>query len=262
MIQLTREVRFSVSPNAAAVSTERPVNSWAGILVPELAPFVRLRATLEGQPAAVSGYLCDIKYMDDLLEQTALPLVRQMLLERGPALSAAVLLCALWQRLPVEFIPGARLVRLQWLPSPYLFYTLMRENPGMVQLTEQFEFSAAHRLHCAEWSAEQNQAVFGKCNNCHGHNYIVEVTVADTTAAVAGQGTRPWVAHIVKQRILDRFDHKLLNEDTEEFRQLNPTVEHIAYVIWNLLAPALAPVRLLHVRLYETPKTWADYRGE
>jgi 6-pyruvoyltetrahydropterin/6-carboxytetrahydropterin synthase len=257
MLWLTREVRCFLVPDGEAPGPE-PANTWAGWpAAAALAPYLRLRATFTGQPDSTIGYLCDIKHIDDLLQATAVPLAADLRRTRGAELTAADLLGTLWRRLPEHF-GAARLVRLQLLPSPYLTYTVERDHPDMIQYTEQFEFSAAHRLHCAELNAQQNRDLFGKCNNPngHGHNYVVDVTVAADADAL-----RQRLGHVVKERVLDRFDHKHLNEDTVEFRTLNPTVENITRVVWDLLVGALSPHRLLAVRVYETPKTWAEVRA-
>ena len=101
-------------------------------------------------------------------------------------------------------------------------------------------FNAAHRLHNPAWSDEQNQQVFGKCNNpnYHGHNYelIVRLTGAiDPETGYVYDMKR--LSDLIKREILDTFDHRNLNLDTEEFRHLNPTAENIAVVIWNRLRP-------------------------
>jgi 6-pyruvoyltetrahydropterin/6-carboxytetrahydropterin synthase len=132
----------------------------------------------------------------------------------------------------------------------------------MIHYTEQFEFSASHLLHCPDWTAEKNRAIFGKCNNPngHGHNYVVEVTVR--------QSREPWdfgqrlhLQRVVKEAVLDRFDHKHLNLDTEEFRELNPTIENITRVVWDLLYGPVQPLELVEVKVLETAKTWAVCRG-
>jgi 6-pyruvoyltetrahydropterin/6-carboxytetrahydropterin synthase len=137
----------------------------------------------------------------------------------------------------------------------------------MISLTQQFEFSAAHRLHCDRLSDEENRALFGKCNNPegHGHNYVVEVTV-DGGVDPNGQLVDLHAFEAaVKRAVVDRLDHKHLNRDIEDFTKTNPTVENIAIAIWHWLdeefKQSLGGVRLTAVRVYETPKTWAEYRG-
>jgi 6-pyruvoyltetrahydropterin/6-carboxytetrahydropterin synthase len=125
-------------------------------------------------------------------------------------------------------------------------------------------FNAAHRLHNPSWSAEQNQKVFGRCNNAnyHGHNY--ELTVRLTGPIDPDTGyvyDMKRLSTLVKREILDTFDHKNLNLDTEDFRDLNPTAENIALVIWNRLRPHLAPHLALSVTLYETDRNFVEYHG-
>ena len=267
MIQLTREVRFSAERDwdREAVLASPIINAWAGWPISAgLSPYLRLLATVTGEPDPATGYLCNIKLIDDLIRGRAIPLILALLAESGSLMTAERLVRAVWDRLAPEAPAGSTLTRLRLFPAPYLHYTIHRERPEVIHLTEQFEFSAAHRLHCPELSDAENRRLFGKCNNPrgHGHNYVVEVTVAGVPDSRLGQiCARPQLQQIVKQRVIDRFDHKHLNEDTEEFRSLNPTVENLARVIWDLLTGQVAPARLMRVRVYETPKTWADYRG-
>ena len=135
----------------------------------------------------------------------------------------------------------------------------------MVQLTQQFEFSAAHRLHCEELSDEENRNLFGKCNNAegHGHNYVIEVTVGDRIDSDSGTVVSLHsFESTVKRLIIDRLDHKHLNRDVDYFRSTIPTVENIAIAIWDWLKGQIEGAELSSVRVYETPKTWAEYRGE
>jgi 6-pyruvoyltetrahydropterin/6-carboxytetrahydropterin synthase len=140
-------------------------------------------------------------------------------------------------------------------------------QPASLQLTLQYEFAAAHRLHCQAWSEEQNREVFGKCNrpSGHGHNYRLEVTVACSVSSQVATAERDepvdrvtLINRIVNQQVLDRLDHRFLNLDVAEFQQLNPTVENIAQVVFAWLDQSLPATLPLHsVRIYETDKTWA-----
>jgi 6-pyruvoyltetrahydropterin/6-carboxytetrahydropterin synthase len=259
MIHLTREVRFAVDRDrdSDAVLASSVSNAWAGW--PDasiLAPYLKLQTTVAGEPDTVTGYLCDIRHIDDLLRSCAVPLA----LNPAVPLTTERFLHAVWKSIAHRIPGGATLVQLRLFPTPYIHYTIRREDPEMIQVTEQFEFAAAHRLHCPELTEGENRELFGKCNNLrgHGHNYVLEVTVAGRLDASGLVCSRQRLERIVKERVLDRFDHKHLNEDTEEFRDLNPTVENIARVVWGLLAARLRPARLTCVRVYETPKTWAD----
>ncbi len=131
-----------------------------------------------------------------------------------------------------------------------------------VSVYRKAHFNAAHRLHNPQWSDEKNQAVFGLCNspNYHGHNYELEVKVTgkvDTeTGYVIDLG---YLKAVIKREVEDRFDHKNLNLDTQEFKDLNPTAEHISYVIWSILREQLDDKYDLQIRLYETPRNFVEY---
>ncbi|MDF7813406.1 6-carboxytetrahydropterin synthase [Hymenobacter sp. YC55] len=125
-------------------------------------------------------------------------------------------------------------------------------------------FNAAHRLHNPAWSDEQNQRVFGKCNNphYHGHNYELIVRLTGETNPETGYVyDMKRLSDLIKREILDTFDHRNLNLDTEEFRELNPTAENIAVVIWNRLRTHLDPQLSLSVTLYETERNFVEYHG-
>jgi len=123
-------------------------------------------------------------------------------------------------------------------------------------------FNAAHRLHNPSWSEARNEEVFGLCNNpnYHGHNYELEVRVAGEVDPETGYLIDLKVLKdLIYEEVEQRFDHKNLNLDVPEFKDLNPTAEHICYVIWNLLRARLDGRFELSVRLYETPRNFVDY---
>ncbi|MFN8306113.1 MAG: 6-carboxytetrahydropterin synthase [Ferruginibacter sp.] len=123
-------------------------------------------------------------------------------------------------------------------------------------------FNAAHRLNNPDWDEATNARVFGKCNNphYHGHNYelIVKLT-GEPDPATGYVYDLKLLSDLVKETIIDRFDHRNLNEDTEEFKNLNPTAENIVVVIYNLLRPKIDSKYDLQVRLYETPRNFVEY---
>ena len=134
----------------------------------------------------------------------------------------------------------------------------------MVRLSQRFEFSASHRLHNPQLSDDENRRKFGKCNNPHGHghNYEVQVTLAGEPDQSAGVLIDvPAMERIVSRTVIDRFDHKNLNVETEEFHDLIPSVENIAMVIFRMLKPQFEQqrARLASVTVWETPKTWCEY---
>ena len=123
-------------------------------------------------------------------------------------------------------------------------------------------FNAAHRLNNPAWDEATNQAYFGKCNNphYHGHNYelIVRITgVPDPATGYVYDLGR--LSELVRELVVERFDHKNLNEDTIEFKNLNPSAENIAIVIYDILRPGIDAVFDLQVRLYETERNFVDY---
>ena len=133
----------------------------------------------------------------------------------------------------------------------------------MVRLSQRFEFSATHRLHNPSLSDEENRRLFGKCNNPHGHghNYELEVTLSGRPDASGLLADLPAFERIVATTIIDRFDHKNLNIELPEFRELIPTVENISMTIYRLLKPKFdrTGAKLAAVTLWETPKTWCEY---
>ncbi|RIW17545.1 6-carboxytetrahydropterin synthase [Algoriphagus lacus] len=125
-------------------------------------------------------------------------------------------------------------------------------------------FNAAHRLNNPNWSDERNEAVFGKCNNpnFHGHNYELIVQLKGEVDPETGYVYDMKVlSDLIKEHVLNKFDHKNLNLDTDEFRNLNPSAENIAVVIWNILREKIDRKFELTVRLYETERNYVEYDG-
>jgi 6-pyruvoyltetrahydropterin/6-carboxytetrahydropterin synthase len=132
-----------------------------------------------------------------------------------------------------------------------------------VRLSRRYRFSAAHRLHSARFSEEENQRLYGKCANPHGHghNYVLEVTVAGPVDAATGM-----VANLgeldgfVEREVVEAFDHKYLNEEVAEFRVEVPTTENLCREIWRRLR-GFPAARLERVRMEETSKNSFEYEG-
>ncbi|MEJ8758140.1 6-carboxytetrahydropterin synthase [Pontibacter sp. H259] len=125
-------------------------------------------------------------------------------------------------------------------------------------------FNAAHRLFNANWSDEQNAAVFDKCSNpnYHGHNYELIVKLTGPVDPETGYVyDLKKLSELLKTEVIERFDHKNLNLDTEEFKELNPTAENIAIVIWNKLRPKISDTLVLGITLYETERNFVEYNG-
>jgi len=123
-------------------------------------------------------------------------------------------------------------------------------------------FNAAHRLYNPAWDMAKNDAVFGKCNNpnFHGHNYEVVVKVTGEPDPATGYVMDLKVlSDLLRDEVLEKFDHKNLNLDTPWFKNLNPTAENICMVIYDLLREKIDPALDLQVRLYETERNFVEY---
>ena len=123
-------------------------------------------------------------------------------------------------------------------------------------------FNAAHRLHNQNWSDEKNISFYGKCNNpnYHGHNYDLEVTVIGEVDQESGYLIdMKTLSDLIKAEVLDKFDHKNLNLDVEDFKDLNPTAENIIKVIYNKLRKKLEDKFELKIKLYETERNIVVY---
>jgi 6-pyruvoyltetrahydropterin/6-carboxytetrahydropterin synthase len=133
-----------------------------------------------------------------------------------------------------------------------------------ITVSRKAHFNAAHRLNIPQWSEEENRAFFGLCNNgnFHGHNYDLIVSITGEIDPITGYLTdMKWLGQVIKDQIEDRFDHKNLNLDCEEFKTLNPTTENIAVVIWNILRKEIPSHHQLKVTLYETERNFVEYNG-
>tara|TARA_B100000927_G_C16060725_1_gene307034 strand:- start:46 stop:456 length:411 start_codon:yes stop_codon:yes gene_type:complete len=123
-------------------------------------------------------------------------------------------------------------------------------------------FNSAHRLHNPNWSDEKNLSFYGKCNNpnFHGHNYDLEVMVTGDVDMESGYLIDMKVlSDMIKEEVLDAFDHKNLNLDVPDFKNLNPTAENIIVVIYNKLRKKLNPKFELKIKLYETERNIVVY---
>jgi len=134
-----------------------------------------------------------------------------------------------------------------------------------VTISRKAHFNAAHRLYRKDWSFEQNNAVFGKCNNpnFHGHNYELIASVTGQINPETGYVMDvKELSDLILEEVEKPFDHKNLNLDVQEFENLNPTAENIVVVIWNKLRKKIALEFDLEVVLYETPRNFVTYKGE
>lgn len=135
----------------------------------------------------------------------------------------------------------------------------------IVTVSRKAHFNAAHRLHRKDWSFEKNEEIFGLCNNpnYHGHNYELIASVTGEIDQETGYVIDIKILReLIKSEVEDAFDHKNLNLDVSEFKDLNPTAENIAVVIYNKLKPKLATHLELEITLYETPRNFVTYSGK
>ncbi len=160
-------------------------------------------------------------------------------------------------------------IRLEEAPLQWVEWR-SRDAPGppkenSMQSTRVYEFAASHRLHSPHLTEEQNVELFGKCNyiHGHGHNYVLEVTVAGPIDSCTGQVIDgELMDSIVNREVVDRYDHKHFNHDMPEFEGLIPSSEIITKVIWERLNDKVpAPARLDRVLLRETARNIFEYRG-
>ena len=134
----------------------------------------------------------------------------------------------------------------------------------MISVTRKSHFNAAHRLNNPNWTEEKNRAFFGLCNNenYHGHNYELDVTVSGELDNESGYLIdMKELSTLIEIEIESRFDHKNLNLDTDEFKNLNPTAENIAIVIWNILRKKIDKKFPLKICLYKTSRNFVEYSG-
>lgn len=165
----------------------------------------------------------------------------------------------LWTSLEGSF-QGCSLHRIRLHENHYLCSE--KEAHSLVRLTRKYHFCAAHRLHSDQLSHDENRKLFGKCNNPHGHghNYFLDVTVSGNPDPVTGMIINlADLDNIVQKIVLEEFDHKHLNLDTEQFKELNPTSEVLAMVIFNMLSPHIP--NLHKIGLWETEKNYFEYAG-
>jgi 6-pyruvoyltetrahydropterin/6-carboxytetrahydropterin synthase len=262
MFRLTREVRFGVNPEEDGQLAGAPSNSFAGY--PSLlgiGHYLTLEVTLVGEPSPETGCVQNIKLIDQKVREIAIPMVTAYV-RRGRLAGGAMLLCGMYERLKDAW-PPAELHHLRLVLSPFLTLSFFAREFPMIRLSQKFEFSASHRLHNPAISDEENQKLFGKCNNPHGHghNYVLQVTLIGKPDINGFIIEIPKFEQTVASTVIEPFDHRYLNVEIPEFSELIPTVENIAMVIYRKLKPVFeeTQAKLCGVTLWETTKTWCEY---
>ena len=274
MFRLTREVRFAIDLVADQLRPVEGHNGYAG--KPPITGigqcYYSLSVTVAGEPDPETGYLLNIKTLDEAVRSQIVPLIKQSVRDgcRGGHRGGGGLLIDC-HRLLAQSLAPLRLDELELHLSPFTSLgtshaLLNLQKSPMVLLHHTFEFAASHRLHCPSFSDARNREVFGKCNNPHGHghNYVLRVSLRGRPAPDGVVMGIEELERIVDETVIERFDHRHLNLEVPEFAELNPSVENIAQAIFERLE---APLRrgeasLDAVTVWETPKTWCEYRRE
>ena len=265
MLELTRTVRFTLSGDDADLQSPAD-NTFAGWPAARgLGRYFELAVTCRGIADPQTGYFINIKEVDTAVRQRVLPVLNALLAD--PAAARDAPMGALMHRLLGDLQPPLHhsVARIELALTPLTRLAARNDDMNHVQLKQQYEFSAAHRLHVPGKSDAENRAIFGKCNNPagHGHNYQVQVVVQ---APIHPDGTTLDPATLdaaVDRHCIQKLDHKHLNLDVPEFADLNPSVEHIAQVVWQMLVGQMpAATELAEISVWETGKTVCTYRGE
>jgi len=267
MFRLTREVRFAINANVPPdpqLIDGKPTNGYGGFpsLTGVASNFFSLSVTLEGELEPRTGYLRNIKEIDEAVRARAIgPIACFVSTARQQHTAGGFELPATLARELKDAWPGSSLRSLTLNLSPFFSITANTAELPMIRLSQKFEFSASHRLHSAELSDEENRRCFGKCNNPHGHGHNYEVQVTLTGDPSRGPIIQvPEFERIVAETVIERFDHKNLNVEVPEFKDVMPSVENIAKVIYQLLKPRFSGrAALAAVTVWETPKTWCEY---
>jgi len=219
-----------------------------------------------GTPDRSTGYLVGIQELDAVVRTRVIPLL-QAFCEGSERITPANAVRRMAEAVLPEMPKHAEFRSLSWSPGPFITYSWRTDMPTFAVMTESFEFSAAHRLHCPELSDEENRRMFGKCNHPsgHGHNYVIEPCVRiNTDAPFSLQDLEPLVQHA----LIDRYDHTHLTVDFPEFDParggVNSSVENISRVFYETLAPhiARAGATLASITVWETERTSAQYPAQ
>lgn len=137
-------------------------------------------------------------------------------------------------------------------------------KPEIVTVCRKVHFNATHRLHNPNWPDEKNEKVFGKCNNenYHGHNYDLVVRVTGPVDPETGYVIDLKVLNdLVRQHVIERYDHKNLYLDVPDFKDLNPSAEYIAIKIWQIIRERIKPELRISIQLFETERNFVEYNG-
>ena len=267
-IELSRTVRFCINdpqPGRGEVDSGARDNTFAAWpAMRGLGRYYELTVTCRGEADPVTGYFINITQMDRAVRDHALGCFYSALAD-GPGIAMGRLMRELFA--VIDSALNHTLARLELHLTPTYAIALRSEDMDHVLIRQQYEFSAAHRLHVPSLSEAENREVFGKCNNPagHGHNYRLEVAVRVPIDADGQTADVEALDAIVNRCAIEPLDHKHLNTDVPAFAELNPSVENIVKVIWGMLAESVqawsAGACLKELSVWETGKTVCTYRG-
>jgi 6-pyruvoyltetrahydropterin/6-carboxytetrahydropterin synthase len=262
MFRLTREVRFAINSMPDEQRLNKPTNGYAGYpSLTGLGHYFVVQMTVAGSLDPHSSYLQNIKLIDALVRERGVPVVEQAIRENHFGGGGNVL-TRLFETFRNPW-PNLSLKRLHLSLSPFLALSIVSPEHPMVRLSQKFEFSAAHQLCNRSLTDDENRRLFGKCSNPHGHghNYELQVTITGKPDANGVVIHVPAFERLVAETVIERMDHKNLNVEVPEFRDVIPSVENIAMVIYRMLEPKFADTqaKLASVTVWETPKTWCEY---
>ncbi|MCS6776146.1 MAG: 6-carboxytetrahydropterin synthase [Chloroherpetonaceae bacterium] len=281
MIEMTRRVTFSAAhadwlPQRSAEENRRIFGAKAS---PE--PYGHNYVLDVGVAGAIdprTGILVNIKEIDRIVREEVVCALDRKFLNRQVAhfrdqpVTAENLIRFIVPRIAVALPGGVGLCSVRLEPEPIRWATWRGSYPDTfrdittMMVTHVYEFAASHRLHSAHLTDEENRQLFGKCNyeNGHGHNYVLEVTVAGPVDARSGRVIDGDVLDaIVNAEIVERYDHRHLNFDVPDFAGQVPSAEVITRVIFDRLKDRIpAPARLHRVLVRETARNFFEYQGE
>lgn len=269
MLELTRTVRFSLSGRPAHPASRLSTGLHNGFggwpAMRGLGRYYELHLRCRGKADPTTGYFININRMDQAVRQVAIPYLEDLLADDpwGDWIPLGQTLRRLMQMLQPEL--GRTIVELTLQLTPFYRLTIRSRAMNQVVIRQQYEFSAAHRLHVPSLNAQQNQKVFGKCNNPsgHGHNYRLEIAVRCGIDSKGRTLDLDQLDATVNQAVIEKLDHKHLNLDVPQFARLNPSVENIVVVAHKMLVAAIRKLgaHLEETSVWETGKTVCTYRA-
>ncbi|MBI9015800.1 MAG: 6-carboxytetrahydropterin synthase [Phycisphaerae bacterium] len=247
MLKITKGIQLNIDRQGTIAMG--PAYSWDNS-----ANTVWLWLTFQGAASACSGLVVNVSHIKKAMREI---------------LSQGAHSCKNWPdlldwayKMMADKFQACDLTKAQLMINDNFQLEINYKEPDMVLVTTKYELAVAHRLYNPQWSDEKNYDEFGKCANPagHGHNYIVEVTIAGNPDPTTGQVANiSQIEKIVNDNIVEPFDHKNMNADNCEFDSIRPTVENMSMVFWNILKDKFDGVELHKIKVWETPTTFAEY---